>query len=238
MPPPSRFTFLARPRLRTFRSRNNPAEFLDMNTFGAGCRILLSISACLGGALFAQEEVKTSGQEVRPPPVGLIYKSIDLKYSSADTAGGAQNTKGATSDLKSEVLDLKAAGADIKETAAEIKISLQGEILFDFDKSNLRPAAESTLAQVAKLIASYPKVQVLIEGHTDSKGSDSYNAKLSDRRAVAVKNWFTKHGIASGSMQTHGWGAAKPVAPNKHPDGSDDPEGRQKNRRVEITIKK
>jgi outer membrane protein OmpA-like peptidoglycan-associated protein len=209
-----------------------------MNTFGAGCRILLCISACLGGALFAQEDDKTSGQEVRPPPLGLVYQSLDLKYSSADSAGGAQNTTGATSDLKSEVVDLKAAGADIKETATEIKISLQGEILFDFDKSNLRPAAESTLAQVAKLIGSYAKAKVLIEGYTDSKGSDSYNAKLSDRRAVSVKNWFAQHGVAANAMQTHGWGAAKPVAPNKHPDGSDDPDGRQKNRRVEITIKK
>src|SRR6266404_6864833 len=216
-----------------------------MNAFGASCRILLSISVCLRGVLFAQDEGKPTGQEVRPPPLDLIYKSLDLKYSSAETAGGAQNTKGGASDLKGEVVDLKAAtaglkaaGAEIKESAAEIKISLQGEILFDFDKSNLRPAAESTLGQVAKMISSYPKATVLIEGYTDSKGSDSYNAKLSDRRAVAVKNWFTKYGIASGSMQTHGWGAAKPVAPNKHPDGSDDPEGRQKNRRVEITIKK
>ncbi|HEY7002499.1 MAG TPA: OmpA family protein [Candidatus Udaeobacter sp.] len=208
-----------------------------MNAFGSTCRILWPVSICLGSILFAQEDVKPSGEEVRSPPISLIYKSLDLKYSSADSAGGGQNTEGATSDLKGEVLDLKAAGADIKETATEIKISLQGEILFDFDKSNLRPAAESTLGQVAKMINSYPKAVVLIEGYTDSKGSDSYNAKLSDRRAVAVKNWFAKHEIAS-SMQTRGWGAAKPVAPNKHPDGSDDPEGRQKNRRVEITIKK
>jgi outer membrane protein OmpA-like peptidoglycan-associated protein len=216
-----------------------------MNAFGVSGRILLSISLCFGAGLFAQEELTPSGQEVRPPPVGLIYKSLDLKYSSADSAGGTQNTKGAASDLKGEVVDLKAAsadlkaaGADIKETAGEIKISLQGEILFDFDKSNLRPAAESTLAQVAKLIGSYAKAKVLIEGYTDSKGSDSYNAKLSDRRAVSVKTWFAQHGVTAGSMQTHGWGAAKPVAPNTHPDGSDDPEGRQKNRRVEITIKK
>src|SRR6266446_792322 len=209
-----------------------------MNALGASCRILLSMSVCLGGGLFAQEDVKPSGQEVRPPPIGLIYESLDLKYSSADSAGGTQNTKGGASDLKGEVVDLKAAGADIKETATEIKISLQGEILFDFDKSNLRPEAESTLAQVAKLIQSYPNARTLIEGYTDSKGSDSYNAKLSDRRAVSVKNWFAQHGVTAGSMQTHGWGAAKPVAPNKHPDGSDDPDGRQKNRRVEITIKK
>ena len=213
-----------------------------MNAFGVSRRILLSILVCVASGLSAEQ----------PKSLDLVYRSLDLKYSALGLEGGAQNaggkgesTGGTSSALKSEVVDLKgasaqlkAAGAEIKETAAEIKISLQGEILFDFDKSNLRPAAESTLAQVAKMIGSYPKAQVLIEGYTDAKGSDSYNAKLSDRRAVSVKTWFAKHGVAANSMQTHGWGAAKPVAPNTHPDGSDDPDGRQKNRRVEITIKK
>ena len=206
-----------------------------MNPFGISRRILLSILLCVASGLSAEQ----------PKSLDLVYRSLDLKYSAvgliidAGSVGGKGiGTASASSGLKNEVLDLEAAGAEIKETAAEIKISLQGEILFDFDKSNLRPAAESTLAQVAKMIGSYPKAQVLIEGYTDSKGSDSYNAKLSDRRAVSVKTWFAKHGVAANSMQTHGWGAAKPVAPNKHPDGSDDPDGRQKNRRVEITIKK
>ena len=213
-----------------------------MNPFGVSRRILLSILLCVASGLSAEERKF----------VDLVYQSLDLKYSSVGLQGSAENVGGkgestasTSSALKSEVVDLKAAsaqikaaGAEIKETAAEIKISLQGEILFDFDKSNLRPAAESTLAQVAKMIGSYPKAHVLIEGYTDSKGSDSYNARLSDRRAVSVKNWFAQHGVAANSMQTHGWGAAKPVAPNKHPDGSDDPEGRQKNRRVEITIRK
>ena len=213
-----------------------------MNPFGVSRRILLSILLCVASGLSAEERKS----------LDLVYQSLDLKYSALGLTGGGENvggkgesTAGASTALKSEVVDLKAtsaglkaAGAEIKETAAEIKISLQGEILFDFDKSNLRPAAESTLAQVGKVISSYPKAQVLIEGYTDSKGSDSYNAKLSDRRAVSVKNWFAQHGVNAAAIQTRGWGAAKPVAPNKHPDGSDDLEGRQKNRRVEITIRK
>ncbi|HZS16302.1 MAG TPA: OmpA family protein [Candidatus Udaeobacter sp.] len=181
----------------------------------------------------------------KPTALDLIYKSLELKYSSEDLTTGTEKLKGnyegaggSTSALKSEVVDLVAKGADVKESATEIKISLQGEILFDFDKADIRPSAESTLAQVAKLIQGYPSARVLIEGYTDSKGSNNYNAKLSDRRAVSVKNWLAKHGVAASLMQTHGWGAAKPVAPNKHPNGSDDPEGRQKNRRVEITVKK
>jgi outer membrane protein OmpA-like peptidoglycan-associated protein len=208
-----------------------------MNLFGVSRRILLSMLFCAAPAL--------SAQELRSAALNLIYRSFDLKYSAEDLSGGEQQLKGtgegtatASSALKSEVFDLKAAGAEIKESASEIKISLQGEILFDFDKANIRPAAESTLAQVARVIQSYPKSRTLIEGYTDSKGSDSYNAKLSDRRAVSVKNWLARHGINQATMETRGWGAAKPVASNKHLDGSDDPEGRQKNRRVEITIKK
>ena len=78
-----------------------------------------------------------------------------------------------------------------------------------------------------------------IEGHTDSKGNDAYNQKLSERRAASVKTWFTdKEGLGKVQFATQGFGAKKPVASNTKPDGSDDPEGRQKNRRVEIVIKK
>ena len=211
-----------------------------MNAFGvrpfALRQILLSILLCAGPAL--------SAQELKGTALDLIYTSLDLKYTVEDL-GGAENLKaknegatGGSSALKSEVVDLVAKGVDVKETATEVKINLLGDILFDFDKADIRAVAEPTLAQVAKMIASYSKATVLIEGYTDAKGSDSYNAKLSDRRAVSVKNWFSKHGVTANSMRTHGWGAAKPVAPNKKPDGSDDPDGRQKNRRVEITIKK
>jgi len=184
-------------------------------------------------------------QTEKPAALDLIYTSVDLKYSSEDLSGGAQTlqgknqgTDGSTSALQSQIVDLVAKGVDVKETATEVKINLLGDILFDFDKADIRAVAEPTLAQIAKMIGSYSKATVLIEGYTDAKGSESYNAKLSDRRAVSVKNWFAKHGIAANSIKTHGWGAAKPVAPNTKPDGSDDPEGRQKNRRVEITIKK
>jgi outer membrane protein OmpA-like peptidoglycan-associated protein len=200
-------------------------------------QIFLSIFLCVASVLCAQE--------LKPTALDLIYRSLDLKYTVEDLGGGAENLKGknegaagGSSALKSEVVDLVAKGVDVKETATEVKINLKGDILFDFDKADIRAAAEPTLAQVAKMIGSYSKATVLIEGYTDAKGSDSYNAKLSDRRAVSVKNWFAKHGVAANSMQTHGWGAAKPVAPNTHPDGSDDPDGRQKNRRVEITVKK
>jgi outer membrane protein OmpA-like peptidoglycan-associated protein len=127
----------------------------------------------------------------------------------------------------------------IHETKTEVRIELPGDVLFDFDKWDLRPDAESTLRQVADIIKHYPNAKVTIAGYTDAKGADTYNLRLSGQRASAVKAWLVRHGEVNGKqMTTKGWGEAKPVASNTHSDGSDNPEGRQKNRRVEVTVEK
>jgi outer membrane protein OmpA-like peptidoglycan-associated protein len=78
----------------------------------------------------------------------------------------------------------------------------------------------------------------LIEGHTDGKGTHPYNMKLSENRAGAVKQWLvTNVGVQASRIKTTGWGETRPVAPNTNPDGSDNPQGRQKNRRVELTLR-
>ena len=134
----------------------------------------------------------------------------------------------------------KAKDLEVKETKTEIHIDLAADVLFDFDKSTLRPSARDTLHQAASIIRSNAKAStVRIDGFTDAKGSDSYNQQLSDRRAEAVRNWFVANeGLNNVNFASKGYGAKNPVAPNTKPDGSDDPNGRQRNRRVEITIKK
>ncbi|HYU23579.1 MAG TPA: OmpA family protein [Thermoanaerobaculia bacterium] len=145
-----------------------------------------------------------------------------------------------TEDLVFNVLDMggKVEDLTVKESDTEIRIDLAADVLFDFDKADLLPKAEQTLQKAADLIKQRnAKGVVRIEGHTDAKGNDAYNQKLSERRADAVKRWFESHGLHE-HFATAGFGAKKPVAPNAKPDGSDDPEGRAKNRRVEIVVKK
>jgi outer membrane protein OmpA-like peptidoglycan-associated protein len=159
----------------------------------------------------------------------------------------AQET-GPVSSLKLKILDLqfrvedmggKVEDLHIKETATEVRVEMAADILFDFDKAVLKPQAESALRQVAALIAGRGKGPVRVAGYTDAKGSDSYNQKLSTRRAEAVCNWLVAKGsIERTRLTAEGLGAKNPVAPNTKPDGSDDPEGRQRNRRVEIVISK
>jgi photosystem I P700 chlorophyll a apoprotein A2 len=146
--------------------------------------------------------------------------------------------RGVGSAVKAHVQDLQGALKDLgaKVTGREIKINLSADVLFDFDKSDLRPEAGPALQKVVAVLQAYPKAAVLIEGHTDAKGNDQYNQKLSERRADSVRRWLAEHGIAA-AMTIRGWGKTRPVAPNTKPTGADDPDGRQKNRRVEITVK-
>ena len=153
-----------------------------------------------------------------------------------------------TESLQTKVLDLvfriedlggKVQDLQVKETGQEVRIELAADVLFDFDKADILPKAQAALKQAAGIIRDRAKGAVRVEGHTDSKGNDTYNQKLSERRAQAVKTWLTeKEGLRNAEFSIQGFGAKKPVAPNKKPDGSDDPEGRQKNRRVEIIFKK
>lgn len=137
-------------------------------------------------------------------------------------------------DMGGKVQDLA-----VKETPTEVRIDLAADVLFDFDKADLLPKAQQTLSQAAGIIRDKAKGSVRINGYTDAKGSDAYNQRLSERRALAVEIWFkTKGNLKSIAFVTQGFGAKNPVAPNAKPDGSDDPDGRQKNRRVEIIIQK
>ena len=115
-----------------------------------------------------------------------------------------------------------------------IVIDLPADVLFDFDKATIRADAEPALTRAGELLKSYPDAQVSIGGHTDAKGDDAYNEGLSLRRARAVAARL--QGPAGRTLGAQGFGERQPVAANARSDGSDDPDGRQKNRRVEIRI--
>jgi outer membrane protein OmpA-like peptidoglycan-associated protein len=117
----------------------------------------------------------------------------------------------------------------------EERLRVGSDFLFDFDRAQVRPEADVALEEVAAHINAAGK-RVMVEGHTDAKGSDGYNQTLSERRASAVRLALTERGVSDARMIVRGLGKSRPIAPNEHADGSDDPDGRQKNRRVEVVI--
>jgi outer membrane protein OmpA-like peptidoglycan-associated protein len=118
----------------------------------------------------------------------------------------------------------------------ESRLSVVGDALFDFDKATLRPDAEETLEAALPEIAKLGGKPSRIEGHTDAIGSDGYNMKLSEARATTVRNWLAGHDAVSAATPIKGYGKTMPIAPNTIADGQDNPEGRQKNRRVEVVF--
>lgn len=126
---------------------------------------------------------------------------------------------------------MQALGA--RETGLEVVVELPADVLFDFDKAEIRADAAGALGQLATVLRGFPNGTARLEGHTDAKGDDAYNQRLSERRAAAVKTWLVeREGFDAARLTTRGWGESKPVASN------DDDAGRQKNRRVSVIIKK
>ncbi|WP_332762411.1 OmpA family protein [Pseudomonas koreensis] len=111
-----------------------------------------------------------------------------------------------------------------------ITLSDAGAVLFDFDKSDLTPAATTQLDALMDKLRNADVVSIKVIGHTDSKGSDAYNQALSERRASSVASYLLSQGLAPGKLTSEGRGESEPVADN----ATD--EGRAQNRRVELHI--
>ena len=118
---------------------------------------------------------------------------------------------------------------ETRETARGLIVNVS-DVLFDFDKATLRPGAREKLARVAGILLTQAGLNIAVEGHTDSVGSDSYNQRLSEQRAGSVRDYLVRQGIRPGTVATSGFGESRPVVSNNTA------AGRQQNRRVEIVV--
>jgi outer membrane protein OmpA-like peptidoglycan-associated protein len=172
------------------------------------------------------------------PEVSALSNMRANASSSLRPANATATTLGAgapaTSDLK--VVEALKSELGAVQTERGTVVSLPGDVTFDFDKATIRNDAKPTLDRLAELIRASGTAQITIEGHTDAKGDDAYNKRLSESRAAAVKTYLASKNIDEGQLQTIGLGELRPVAPNAKADGSDDEAGRQRNRRVEVIL--
>jgi outer membrane protein OmpA-like peptidoglycan-associated protein len=121
-------------------------------------------------------------------------------------------------------------GAEVQRIGEGIKITIDSGILFDIDKSDLRPVSKTNLADLAKILNKYPDTNILIEGHTDNTGSDGNNMTLSKDRAQSVALYLATLEVKSARFSIAGTGETQPIVTN------DTSEGQQKNRRVDIAV--
>lgn len=110
------------------------------------------------------------------------------------------------------------------------------DIYYDFDKATLRPQSFIVLDTIVSIMEDNPNIIIEMSAHTDSKGKDDYNMKLSQRRAQSCVDYLVSKGIPMTRMIAKGYGKTRPIAPNTLPNGKDNPEGRQLNRRTEFKV--
>jgi OOP family OmpA-OmpF porin len=111
-------------------------------------------------------------------------------------------------------------------------------VYYDFDKAELKVESFSALDEIVRMLEANPTMQIEMGAHTDSKGSDKYNQKLSEARAKSVVDYLVSKGIDASRLLSKGYGESMPIAPNEDEKGKDSPEGREKNRRTEFKVLK
>jgi outer membrane protein OmpA-like peptidoglycan-associated protein len=118
------------------------------------------------------------------------------------------------------------------------EVQVLKNVYYEFGKADLKEISFASLDEVVVFLNKHPELNVEIGGHTDNKGSDELNLKLSEARAGNVVAYLVSKGIDKKRLTAKGYGATQPIAPNTKEDGSDDPEGREKNRRTEMKVLK
>ncbi|MGI9541838.1 MAG: OmpA family protein, partial [Cyclobacteriaceae bacterium] len=110
------------------------------------------------------------------------------------------------------------------------------DIYYEFDSANIQASAATELDKLVRFLNDNPEIKIELGSHTDSKGPDTYNMNLSSRRAESAVNYVISNGIDKNRIRARGYGETRPRAANENPDGTDNPEGRQLNRRTEIKV--
>ena len=180
-----------------------------------------------------QAQIAQGKKDLNDAENRAIAKQTELDKQAALKAA---NDK-AEADILQAKLDLSesekrnaAALASLKEEERGVVVTLTGSVLFKSGKSTLMPSARTKLDQVANALLTIQARNLIIEGHTDSQGSEANNQELSQRRSEAVRDYLVQRGYPASHIQSQGRGEGSPIAKN------DSPEGRANNRRVEIVI--
>lgn len=202
-----------------------------MKRWKPGPSFLALTIALIGSSVFAQ------GSQVEK--INSFWDNLDKKYPNLNKKYETKELQKAGTFQKAGEIAIPRGIKAISRKAAPCSqhFVVGADTLFEFDKSTLTPFAMETLKELAPMISKLGSHPIKVEGHTDGKGTDEYNQSLSEKRAERVKNWLLENRIATIlAVSTEGFGKKHPVAPNTKPDGSDNPQGRALNRRVEIIV--
>ncbi|HEX3007452.1 MAG TPA: OmpA family protein [Bacteroidales bacterium] len=194
---------------------------------------MLIFSACKTSRAFRGGAIGTGTGAVIGGVIGKTAGNTALGAVIGAAVGGATGAViGRQMDKQAEEIKNNVPNAEVIHKPGEegIIINFNSGVLFAFNKADLTPASIKSIEELATILNKYPDTDVLIEGHTDDKGSDDYNLKLSEKRADAVSDYLRNKNIPASRLRTVGYGEKQPVASN------DTEQGRSQNRRVTFVI--
>ncbi len=176
-----------------------------------------------------KEEAEKAKAEAVAQQQALAAETDKAKAAAVQSEYLRQQAEKEKTELRARLLQQLNSILATRDSARGL-IANMSDVLFRSGSFELLPGARERLAKVSGIVLAYPSLHLAVEGHTDSVGGDDYNQNLSEQRAEAVRDYFVQQGVASNSIEAHGFGKTEPIASNETA------EGRQQNRRVELVL--
>jgi outer membrane protein OmpA-like peptidoglycan-associated protein len=211
-------------------------KIANMKPLQSTLTAILAVAIILSGCKSMNKTTKgaiigTAGGGAVGAVIGKAAGNTALGAIIGATVGGVTGAViGKKMDKQAKEIENKVPGVKVDRVGEGIVVEFSEKILFGYDRSDLSGSAEGNLDKLVNVLKEYPDTNIEIQGHTDSKGSDTYNQGLSEKRAGAVATYLRGRGVSAGRVTTKGYGETAPVATN------DTDDGRAQNRRVNFLI--
>ncbi len=177
----------------------------------------------------AREQAEQAQQQAEAARQAALQQQQAAQAAAQQATARAQEAEQEKEQTRARLMAQLNQVLQTRESARGLIVNMP-DVLFDTGKYTLKPGARERLAKVAGILVAYPGLQVQVEGHTDSVGSDEYNQRLSENRAESVRDYLSQQGVQPNSISARGFGKTEPIASN------DTASGRQLNRRVDLVV--
>ena len=180
-------------------------------------------------AVVQQQAAQAAAEQAARDKAAAVDQQRAAEAEADKARQAAAKAESEKADLRAQLLNQLNSILQTRDSARGLIVNMS-DVLFDTGSYTLKPGAREKLAKISGIVLAHPGLNLQIEGHTDSVGADEFNQQLSERRADSVRDFLAEQGVPASSITAKGFGKTQPVASN------DTPEGRQRNRRVELVV--
>jgi outer membrane protein OmpA-like peptidoglycan-associated protein len=180
-------------------------------------------------AVAQQQAAQADAAQAAKDRAAAVAQQRAAEAETQKARQAAAQAEAEKAQLRAQLLSQLNSILQTRDSARGLIVNMS-DVLFDTGSYTLKPGAREKLAKISGIVLAHPGLMLQIEGHTDSVGGDEFNQQLSERRADSVRDFLAEQGVAASSITARGFGKTQPVASN------DTPEGRQRNRRVELVV--